>query len=58
MKIVNKLLSGRFLALILLVVTFCYLCITEKQLDYLNSAVMLALGYYFGTGQVNDLSNK
>ena len=58
MKIVNKLLSGRFLALILLVVTFCYLCIKERQLDYLNSAVMLALGYYFGTGQVNDLSNK
>lgn len=58
MKIVNKLLSGRFLALILLVVTFCYLCITEKQLDYLNSAVMLALGYYFGTGQVNDLSKN
>ena len=58
MKLLNKILSGRFLSLLLLVITFCYLCIEEKQLDYLNSAVMLALGYYFGTGQVNDLNKN
>ena len=58
MKIVNKLTSGRFLALVLLVITFCYLCIKERKLDYLNSAVMLALGYYFNAGQVKDLNKN
>ena len=54
----KKLLTGRFLALMMLVATFCYICIETTQIDYLNSAVMLALGYYFGTGQAKDMNNK
>ena len=54
MKIINKLLSGRFLALVVLVVAFVYVCMETKEIDYLNNAVMLALGYYFSAGAIKD----